>query len=307
MPDDGAGVRARRHRPDSRRRGATRCPSARCPWTAPIPRDDALREAEHRRPGAGLGIRSLHPVRPVRHRLSAQRDSIEVLRREPARGRAGGLQGRADQRARLSRLALHAAGLRRGLHRVRRLRGELPGAQSGRRRREGDQHEGPAPASRRRPREHRLLRDAALGRSHAREFRQRARRAVPRAAVRVLGRVRGLRRNAVPQAPVAALRRPAAIANATGCSSIYGANLPTTPWAANAEAAARPGRTRSSRTTPSSASAIASRSTASAGRRDALAEKLAPRIGGDLVRGDSAGAAADRVGLPRAAGSASPR
>ena len=25
------------------------------------------------------------------------------------------------------------------------------------------------------------------------------------------------------------------IANATGCSSIYGANLPTTPWAANAE------------------------------------------------------------------------
>ena len=25
------------------------------------------------------------------------------------------------------------------------------------------------------------------------------------------------------------------IANATGCSSIYGANLPTTPWAANAD------------------------------------------------------------------------
>jgi pyruvate-ferredoxin/flavodoxin oxidoreductase len=34
----------------------------------------------------------------------------------------------------------------------------------------------------------------------------------------------------------------AIIANATGCSSIYGGNLPTTPWAVNAEGAARPGR-----------------------------------------------------------------
>ena len=142
-------------------------------------RHDAIREAEHRRRGAGLGIRPLHPVRPVRDRLSAQRDSGQVLRREPPRRRAGGLQGRADQRARLSRVALHAAGLRRGLHRMRRVRGELPGAQPDRRRRQGDQHEGSARASRGRPREHPLLRDAALGRSHAGEFRQRARRAVP--------------------------------------------------------------------------------------------------------------------------------
>ena len=107
-------------------------------------RHGQLREAEYRRRGAGLGIRPLHPVRPVRHRLPAQRDSGQVLRREPARGRAAGLQGRADQRARLSRLALHAAGLRRRLHRVRRLRGELSGAQPDRLRRQGDQHEGPA-------------------------------------------------------------------------------------------------------------------------------------------------------------------
>ena len=32
----------------------------------------------------------------------------------------------------------------------------------------------------------------------------------------------------------------ALIANATGCSSIYGGNLPTTPWTAN-QAGARPG------------------------------------------------------------------
>ena len=48
------------------------------------------------------------------------------------------------------------------------------------------------------------------------------------------------------------------VANATGCSSIYGGNLPTTPWTQNATAAARPGPTRCSRTTPSSASACAS-------------------------------------------------
>ena len=50
----------------------------------------------------------------------------------------------------------------------------------------------------------------------------------------------------------------ALIANATGCSSIYGGNLPTTPYCQNARrAAARPGPTRCSRTTPSSASACA--------------------------------------------------
>ena len=42
--------------------------------------------------------------------------------------------------------------------------------------------------------------------------------------------MRGLRRNAVRQAAHAALRRSLLIANATGCSSIYGGNLPTTPY-----------------------------------------------------------------------------
>jgi pyruvate-ferredoxin/flavodoxin oxidoreductase len=45
------------------------------------------------------------------------------------------------------------------------------------------------------------------------------------------------------------------VANATGCSSIYGANLPTTPWTVNAQGRGRRGPTRCSRTTPSSGSA----------------------------------------------------
>ena len=50
------------------------------------------------------------------------------------------------------------------------------------------------------------------------------------------------------------------IANATGCSSIYGGNLPDDPVAhERARAAGRPGPTRSSRTTPSSGWACGSR------------------------------------------------
>ena len=115
-----------------------------------------------------------------------------------------------DQRARLSRVALHAADLPRRLHGMRRVRGELPGAQPDRQRGQGHQHEGSAPASRGRSRKRPLLRNAAVGGPHAREFRQRAGRAIPRAAVRILRRVCRVRRDAVSQADVAAVRRSAA-------------------------------------------------------------------------------------------------
>ncbi len=59
------------------------------------------------------------------------------------------------------------------------------------------------------------------------------------------------------------------VANATGCSSIYGGNLPTTPWASDAaRAAGRPGATRCSRTTRSSGWACGSAPTRSATRPD---------------------------------------
>src|SRR5437868_14636118 len=43
-----------------------------------------------------------------------------------------------------------------------------------------------------------------------------------------------LRRDSLSQAGFTAFGDRAIIANATGCSSIYGGNLPTTPWAKNA-------------------------------------------------------------------------
>ena len=124
---------------------------------------------------------------------------------------------------------------------------------------QGDQPAREAAAGRGRTPQHRLLRDAAGERPRARRLRQCARRAVPRAAVRVLRRLRRLRRDALPQAAVAAVRRPPAgrqrhrllvDLRRQPAGDAVGRRTPT--------AAGRPGRTRCSRTMPSSASASAS-------------------------------------------------
>ena len=118
----------------------------------------------------------------------------------------------------------------------------------------------------------------------ARRLRHGPRRPVPRAAVRVLGRLRGLRRDAVPEAPLAALRRPAdgrqrdrllVDLRRQPADDAVDDRTPT--------GAARPGRTRCSRTTPSSGSGFrlaADRHTELARRR--LAELREP-LGAELV------------------------
>src|SRR6187402_218868 len=73
------------------------------------------------------------------------------------------------------------------------------------------------------------------------------------------------------------------VANATGCSSIYGANLPTTPWAANAEG--RGPAWANSLFEDNAEFGLGYRlaiDSQTAQARD-LAQRLAPRIGGDLV------------------------
>ena len=91
------------------------------------------------------------------------------------------------------------------------------------------------------------------------------------------------------------------IANATGCSSIYGGNLPTTPWAANAdgrgpgvgELALRGQRRVRPRLSPRD------RQPDRAGAGPRTDARAADRRGSR--DGHPAGAAGDRVGLPRAA------
>ena len=70
----------------------------------------------------------MHPVRQLQLRLPAQRDPLPLLRRQPAcDGAPDGLPLGAAQRPRAPRHPLHAAGLRRGLHRLRAVRRGLPG------------------------------------------------------------------------------------------------------------------------------------------------------------------------------------
>ena len=70
------------------------------------------------------------------------------------------------------------------------------------------------------------------------------------------GRLRGLRRDALPQAPDPALRRPPRDRKRHGLLLHLRGNLPTTPYCSNSDGRGPPGRTRSSRTTPSSASGL---------------------------------------------------
>jgi pyruvate-ferredoxin/flavodoxin oxidoreductase len=75
------------------------------------------------------------------------------------------------------------------------------------------------------------------------------------------------------------------IANATGCSSIYGGNLPTTPYSVNkSKAAVPPGPTRSSKTTPSSASACALALDQQKEYAEVLSRAFASTLGDELRR-----------------------
>ena len=104
--------------------------------------------------------------------------------------------------------------------------------------------------------EHRVLREAALGGPHAGQLRERARRAVHAAAVRIFGRLRRLRRDAVPEAAFATLRRsPADRQRDRLLVDLRRQPAHDARGRPDPTAAGRRGRIRCSRTTPSSASA----------------------------------------------------
>ena len=92
------------------------------------------------------------------------------------------------------------------------------------------------------------------------------------------------------------------IANATGCSSIYGGNLPTTPWAKDRRRA-RAGvvATRCSKTMRSSGSVIAWRSTSRLSLPTRSRASLRPQIGEELVRALLEAPQITEFGLPHPA------
>ena len=204
-----ARVRAHGHREDDggpRRRD----PRQRDAGRRHVPvRHRGVGEAQHRRRGAGLGAGALRPVRPVQLRLPARGDPRQVLRRG-RRSRAApadfksapiNVRGFPDVRFTLQFYVEDCTGC--GLC-VEACPAHSPVDPE----REGDQPPRQAAAGRAGASGDRVLRDPAGERPRTGRFRQRARRAVPRAAVRVLRRLRRLRRDAVPEAAVAAVRRP---------------------------------------------------------------------------------------------------
>ena len=122
---------------------------------------------------------------------------------------AGRLQGCQLQVPRVPRQEVHAAGFGGRLHRLPALRRGLPGQEQDSRRPQGHQHGAAAAAARGRRQELGVLPAAARADPyrHA-QVDERQERAAAAAALRVLGRLRRLWRDALSQADQPALRRP---------------------------------------------------------------------------------------------------
>ena len=278
VPADAPDFVAAGHRRACSPARATCCRCSACRSTArsrPAPR--GTRSAARRR-DPDLGPGSVHRLRPVRARLPPRRDPDEGLRPRALDGAAGRLPDQGVPVARPPGSPADDPGRTRRLHRLRRLRRRLPCARQDRGEAQGDQHGADRRAPRRRAATLGLLPRDPRARPHRRSATTGQGLADAPAAVRVLRRLRRMRRDAVPQAPDASC-------SATGSSS------PTPPVARRSTAAtcrrrrgrrtptaaAPPGPTRCSRTTPSSGSASASASSTTSARPRAPARTSSPR------------------------------
>ena len=202
----------------------------------------------------------LHPVQQVRAGLPARGDPRQGLRprarstRRPADVQVHRLQGR-----RVQGHEVHDPGRARGLHRLHAVRRGLPGQGQVEPEAQGDQHGAAAAAARGRARRT-TSSSSTCPRPTAATVKLDVKGiAVPRAAVRVLRRLRRLRRDAVHQAAHPALRRPRADRQRHRLLvDLRRQPARRRPTPSTATGAARPGPTRCSRTTPSSASACGS-------------------------------------------------
>ena len=223
-------------------------------------RHRGLGKTQHRRRSAGLGHRPVHPVRPVRDRLPAFGHPRPLLRRRRA-GRSGApapptFKSAPGQRARLSRQPLHAAVLCGGLHRA-----AASASRSARR----TARASPTPRPSTWPPRRRCSRRS--GRISPSSNVCRSTIAPWWISPTCAASSSWSRCSSSPAPAAAAARRPifgcCRSCSATGCRSPTRPAVPRSmaaicrsrPGPRTAKAAARPGRTRCSRTTPSSASA----------------------------------------------------
>ena len=154
-----------------------------------------------------MGPAGLYPVQQVRHGLPACHDPRQGLRSEIPEGRSPDVQVDGLQGDGIQGDEVHRAGGTGRLHRVRSLRRSVPCEEQVGDKAEGDQHDLPAAAPRIRARQLRVLPQSPGDGPPRGEGRYGERLAVPPAALRVLGSLFGVRRDAVRQARDPALRR----------------------------------------------------------------------------------------------------
>ena len=190
-------------------------------------RHDALGKARHRTGNSGLGLRDLHSMQQVRAGLPARGHPGQVLSRRPAfAGAPAQFKSTAFRSQEWKDHSLFAAGVAGRLHRLHLVRGGMPGEIEDRSETQGDQHGADAPVARAGEGQLRVLPQSALARpDQAGDGCQRQRNSASRSS-------------SIPAPAPAAAKRltsncsrkcPAtgcSSTNATGCSSIYGGNLP---------------------------------------------------------------------------------
>ena len=201
-------------------------------------------------------------------------------------GRAGDLQVRpTSRRDEFKGQQLHDPGRAGGLHRLQPVRRGLPGQGQGEPAHKAIDMAAAAAAARA-PSARTTTSSSTCPRPTATQVHARRQGlAVPAAALRVLGRLRRLRRDAVPQAADPALRRPRADRQRHRLLvDLRRQPADDAVHRRTATAAARPGRTRSSRTTPSSASGMRlALDQPGEQARARCCSGLAPRLGDELV------------------------
>ena len=185
---------------------------------------------------------------------------------EPATltGRSGDLQEHRLARPRFQGPEIHVAGRRRGLHRLRALRGRLPGQKQDRGEAQGHQHAPAGAVAPGRTRELELFPQPAGNRPAQGQDDAAPPAAIAAAALRVQRRVRRLRRDALSQDAVAIVRRPRGHRQRHRLLlDLRRQPADDAVGARTATAAGRAGAIHCLRTTRNSASVSASRSTSS--------------------------------------------
>ena len=160
----------------------------------------------------------------------------EGLRSGPAGRRPGDVQVRRRQGQGVRGHEVDHPGGPGRLHRLRRLRPRLPGQEQDRTQQQGHQHGLPAAAARGRAGELRVLPGAARpGPRRSCNMRTVKGSQLCRPLFEYSGACAGCGETPYVKLLTQLFGDRALIGNATGCSSIYGGNLPTTPYCTNAD------------------------------------------------------------------------